>query len=108
MATLYAIGWRARGAPRRWQWTELEAVEQATEIAHANVRFDGSGRWRVYETLIETSGGRARTVRGRLLAEGVEPMAASPERADSQPPVHANALGADASRARDAHSRAAR
>ena len=86
MGTLYAIGWQAHGAPRRWQWTELETARQAAEIARANVRFDGGGRWRVYETPLESSGGRARTVRGRLLAEGVEPMARDPSGPTRGPP----------------------
>ena len=77
MGALYAVGWRARGGgPRRWQWGDFESLEQAVQAARGHVRFDGGGRWRVYETRLAIDG-TARQVLGRILAEGVEPQ---PER----------------------------
>ena len=69
---LYAIGWRVRARPRRWQWGEFRSLDQAVKTARGHVRFDGGGRGRVYSTRLVTTDGTAREVLGRVLAEGVE------------------------------------
>lgn len=74
--SLYTLGWRVRGLPRRWLVNHFGSLDDAVRVARGNVRFDGGGRWRVYGMrLEELAGGSAQSVRDRLLAEGLEPAA---------------------------------
>ena len=68
----YALGWRTRGGPRRWQVNRFASLDHAAAVARGLVRSDGGGRWRVYSTrLVVADSGAARSVLDRLLAEGV-------------------------------------
>jgi hypothetical protein len=72
--SLYTLGWRVRGRPRRWLVNYFASLDEAVRVARGNVRFDGGGRWRVYGMRLETlADGSAQSVRDRLLAEGLEP-----------------------------------
>lgn len=77
---LYTVGWRVRGRPRRWLVNHFGSLDEAVRVARGNVRFDGGGRWRVYGMRPEVlPDGTARSVRDRLLAEGLEPADGEPE-----------------------------
>ena len=72
---LYAIGWRARGCPRRWQVSYCESLDQAVQTARSSAQFAGGGRWRVYEMRSQVApNGMVHSVKGRMLAEGLEAM----------------------------------
>ena len=78
--SLYTLGWRVRGRPRRWLVNHFGSLADAGRVARGNVRFDGGGRWRVYGMRLEAlPDGTAQSVRDRLLAEGLELAAAERE-----------------------------
>ena len=81
MGDLYAIGWRTRGGPRRWQLSYCDSLDQAAAVARGLVLSDGGGRWRVYAMRLDIAdNGVAREVLDRVLAEGM--ARCSPARAD--------------------------
>ena len=71
--SLFTLGWRPIGSSkRRWQVQGCVDVADAARLAAGLVRFDGGGRWRVYDMVTEaTDGGSVKLVRGGVLAEGV-------------------------------------
>ena len=69
----FALGWRPIGATaRRWQLQDCVDVAEAARLAAGLARFDGGGRWRVYDmALVPAQGGSVKLVRRRVVAEGV-------------------------------------
>ena len=71
--SLFALGWRPLGSSaRRWQVRDCVDVAEAARFAAALARFDGGGRWRVYDmVIVPADGGSVKLVRRRVVAEGV-------------------------------------
>ena len=69
----FALGWRPIGSSkRRWQLQVCVDVAEAARLAAGLVRFDGGGRWRVYDMVtVLAEGGSVKLVRRDLVAEGV-------------------------------------
>lgn len=69
----FALGWRPIGASRRrWQLQACVDVAEATRLAAGLARFDGGGRWRVYDMVtVPAEGGSVKLVLRRVVAEGV-------------------------------------
>ena len=69
----FALGWRPIGsAKRRWQVRDCVDAAAAARLAAGLARFDGGGRWRVYDMVtVPAEGGSVELVRRRLVAEGV-------------------------------------
>ena len=77
--TSFALGWRTRGGPRRWQRNHFDSLDHAAAVARDLARSDGGGRWRVYSTRLDIAeDGVAREVLDRVLAEGVVRSFAAP------------------------------
>ena len=71
--SLFALGWRPIGATtRRWQLQDCVDVAEAARLAAGLARFDGGGRWRVYDMVtVPAEGGSVKLVRRAVVAEGV-------------------------------------
>ena len=71
--SVFALGWRPLGSSaRRWQVRDCGDVAEAARLAAALARFDGGGRWRVYDmATVPTDGGSVQLVRRTVVAEGV-------------------------------------
>ena len=69
----FALGWRPIGSSkRRWQLQDCVDVAEAARLAAGLARFDGGGRWRVYDMVtVPAEGGSVELVRRRVVAEGV-------------------------------------
>ena len=69
----FALGWRPLGSgTRRWQLQDCVDVAEAARIAAGLARFDGGGRWRVYDMeTVPARAGSVRRVRRSVVAEGV-------------------------------------
>ena len=69
----FALGWRPLGSgTRRWQLQDCVDVAEAARIAAGLARFDGGGRWRVYDMVtVPARAGSVRLVRRNVVAEGV-------------------------------------
>ena len=69
----FALGWRPLGSrTRRWQLQDCVDVAEAARLAAGLARFDGCGRWRVYDMVtVPAEGGSVELVRWRVVAEGV-------------------------------------
>ena len=70
---LFVLGWRPIGSSRRrWQLHYCVDVAEASRLAAGLARFDGGGRWRVYDMLtVPAEGGSVKLVRRTVVAEGV-------------------------------------
>ena len=71
--SVFALGWRPVGSrKRRWQLQDCVHVVEAARLAAGFARFDGGGRWRVYDMVtVRTERGSVRLVRRRVVAEAV-------------------------------------
>ena len=71
--SVFALGWRPIGSrKRRWQLQDCVDVSEAARLARALARFDGGGRWRVYDmATVPAEGGSVKLVRRNVVAEGV-------------------------------------
>ena len=72
--SVFALGWRPIGSSkRRWQLQVCVDVAEAARLVAAVARFDGGGRWRVYDmvTVRAEAGGSVKLVRRGVVAEGV-------------------------------------
>ena len=72
--SVFALGWRPIGSSkRRWQLQVCVDVAEAARLVAALARFDGGGRWRVYDmvTVRAEAGGSVKLVRRGVVAEGV-------------------------------------
>ena len=71
--SVFALGWRPLGSSkRRWQVRDCGDVAEAARHAAALARFDGGGRWRVYDmATVPTDGGSVQLVRRTVVAEGL-------------------------------------
>ena len=71
--SVFALGWRPIGSSkRRWQLQDCVDVAEAASLAAGLARFDGGGRWRVYDmATVPAEGGSVKLVRQDLVAEGV-------------------------------------
>ena len=69
----FALGWRPIGASkRRWQLQDCVDVAEAARLAAGLARFDGGGRWRVYDMVtVPAEGGSVKLVRRAVITEGV-------------------------------------
>ena len=69
----FALGWRPIGSTkRRWQLQDCVDVAEAARLAAGLARFDGGGRWRVYDmATVPAEGGSVKLVRRAVVAEGV-------------------------------------
>ena len=70
---IYTLGWRPIGSSRRsWQLQNCGDVAEPARLAAGLARFDGGGRWRVYDMVtVPAEGGSVQLVRRRVVAEGV-------------------------------------
>ena len=71
---VFALGWCPIGSSKRsWQLQVCVDVAEAARLVAALARFDGGGRWRVYDmvTVRAEAGGSVKLVRGGVVAEGV-------------------------------------
>ena len=75
----FALGWRPIGSSkRRWQLQDCVDVAEAARLAAGLARFDGGGRWRVYDMVtVPAEGGSVKLVRRTVVAEGVVRPAAA-------------------------------
>ena len=71
--SVFALGWRPLGSSkRRWQVRDCGDIAEAARHAAALARFDGGGRWRVYDmATVPTDEGSVQLVRQTVVAEGV-------------------------------------
>ena len=71
--SVFVLGWRPIGSrKRRWQLQDCVDVAEAARLAAGLARFDGGGRWRVYDmALVPAEGGTVKLVRRDVVAEGV-------------------------------------
>ena len=71
--SVFALGWRPIGSTkRRWQLQDCTEVAEAARLAAGLARFDGGGRWRVYDMVaVSSETGSVKLVRRHLVAEGV-------------------------------------
>ena len=71
--SVFALGWRPIGSSKRcWQLQVCVDVAEAARLVAALARFDGGGRWRVYDMVtVPAEGGSVQLVRRRVVAEGV-------------------------------------
>ena len=71
--SVFALGWRPIGSSKRcWQLQACVDVPEAARLAAALARFDGGGRWRVYDMVtVQAEAGSVKLVRRRVVAEGV-------------------------------------
>ena len=71
--SVFALGWRPLGSRERcWQVRECVDVAEAARLVAALARFDGGGRWRVYDMVtVPAEGGSVKLVRRSVVAEGV-------------------------------------
>ena len=71
--SVFALGWRPIGSSkRRWQLQDCVDVAEAARLVAGLARFDGGGRWRVYDTVtVPAEGSSVKLVRRHLVAEGV-------------------------------------
>ena len=69
----FALGWRPIGSSkRRWQLQDCVDVAEAVSLAAGLAKFDGGGRWRVYDMVtVPAESGSVQLVRRRVVAEGV-------------------------------------
>ena len=72
-SSVFALGWRPIGSSkRRWQFQDCVDVAEAARLAAGLARFDGGGRWRVYDiVIVPADGSSVKLVRRRVVAEGV-------------------------------------
>ena len=70
---IFTLGWRPIGSSkRRWQLQDCVDVAEAARLVAGLARFDGGGRWRVYDMVtVPAEGGSVQLVRRRVVAEGV-------------------------------------
>ncbi len=70
---IFTLGWRPIGSSkRRWQLQDCIDVAEAARLAAGLARFDGGGRWRVYDMVtVPAEGGSVKLVRRSVVAEGV-------------------------------------
>ena len=70
---IYTLGWRPIGASKRsWQLPSCGDFAEAGRLAAGLARFDGGGRWRVYDmATVPAEGGAVKLVRRDVVAEGV-------------------------------------
>ena len=71
--SVFALGWRPIGSSKRcWQLQDCVDVAEAARLAAGLARFDGGGRWRVYDMVTAPAeGGSVKLVRRDMVAEGV-------------------------------------
>ena len=71
--SVFALGWRSIGSSRRrWQLQVCGDVTEAARLAAGLARFDGGGRWRVYDiATVPEGGGSVALARRHLVAQGV-------------------------------------
>ena len=71
--SVFALGWRPLGSSaRRWQVRDCVDVAEAARFAAALARFEGGGRWRVYDLVtVPADGGSVKLVRRSVVAEGL-------------------------------------
>ena len=71
--SVFSLGWRPLGSrERRWQVRDCVDVAEAARLAAALARFDGGGRWRVYDMVtVPTERCSVKLVRRSVVAEGV-------------------------------------
>ena len=71
--SVFVLGWRPIGSSRRrWQLHYCVDVAAAARLAAGLSRFDGGGRWRVYDMATVPEGdGSVALARRHLVAEGV-------------------------------------
>ena len=71
--SVFALGWRPIGSSkRRWQLRDCVDVAEAAGLVAGLARFDGGGRWRVYDMVTVPAGaGAVKLVRRSVVAEGV-------------------------------------
>ena len=71
--SVFALGWRPIGSSkRRWQLQDCVDVAEAARLVAGLARFDGGGRWRVYDMVtVPAEGSSVKLVRRHLVAEGV-------------------------------------
>ena len=69
----FALGWRPIGSTKcRWQLQDCVDVAEAARLAAGLARFDGGGRWRVYDMVtVPAERGSVKLVRRAVVAEGV-------------------------------------
>ena len=69
----FALGWRPIGSSkRRWQLQDCVDVAEAASLAAGLAKFDGGGRWRVYDMVtVPAESGSVQLVRRDMVAEGV-------------------------------------
>ena len=72
-SSVFALGWRPIGSSRRrWQLQVCVGVAEAARLAARLARFDGGGRWRVYDMVtVPAGGGSVALERRHVVAEGV-------------------------------------
>ena len=77
--SVFALGWRPLGSSeRRWQVRDCVDVAEAARLVAALVRFDGGGRWRVYDMVtVPTEGGSVKLVRRSVVAGRCRPSGRS-------------------------------
>ena len=70
---VFTLGWRPIGSrKRRWQLQDCVDVDEAARLAAGLARFDGGGRWRVYDMVaVPAEGGSVKLERRDVVAEGV-------------------------------------
>ena len=71
--SVFSLGWRPLGSRERcWQVRDCVDVAEAARLVAALARFDGGGRWRVYDMVtVPAEGGSVKLVRRSVVAEGV-------------------------------------
>ena len=71
--SVFALGWRPIGSSkRRWQIQDCADAAEAARLVAGLARFDGGGRWRVYDMVaVPSESGSVKLVRRHVVAEGV-------------------------------------
>ena len=71
--SVFALGWRPIGSSkRRWQLQDCADEAEAARFVAGLTRFDGGGRWRVYDMVaVSSEAGSVKLVRRHLVAESV-------------------------------------
>ena len=71
--SVFALGWRPIGSSKRhWQIQDCADAAEAARLVAGLARFDGGGRWRVYDMVaVPSESGSVKLVRRHVVAEGV-------------------------------------